>query len=53
MLRSSRPVTPAPGFGAATLKDGPCLLFLAEAEGVRDAREIGTLDGWRAYLQTF
>ena len=44
-------VPPPLCFGTALLEDGPCLSFLAEAEGVRDAEEITALGGWRAYLR--
>ena len=44
-------VPPPLGFGTAMLEEGPCLSFLAEAEGVRGAQEITALGGWRAYLQ--
>jgi len=43
-------VPPPLGFGTATLEDGPCLSFLAEAAGVEGAREITGFGGWRAYL---
>ena len=42
---------PAPlGFGQVALDDGPCLGFLAEAEGVAGAPDITHHGGWRAYL---
>ncbi len=42
---------PAPlGFGTAALEDGPCLAFLAEAEGVAGAPDITHHGGWRAAL---
>jgi len=42
---------PAPlGFGTVELSDGPCLGFLAEAEGVAGACDITHLGGWRAWL---
>jgi len=46
-------VQPPLGFGTAMLEDGPCLSFLAEAEGVREARNISAFGGWRAFLQTW
>ncbi len=45
-------VLPPLGFGAVSLEDGPCLGFLAEAEGVAATPEITALGGWRAYLAT-
>lgn len=45
-------VPPPLCFGTAMLEDGPCLSFLAEAEGIKDARDITALGGWRAYLQS-
>lgn len=40
---------PAPlGFGSVALDDGPCLGFLAEADGVANAEDITHLGGWRA-----
>ncbi len=45
---------PAPlGFGTVQLETGPCLGFLAEAEGVAGTRDITALGGWRAYLAEF
>ena len=42
---------PAPlGFGTVQLGDGPSLGFLAEAAGVRGARDITECGGWRAWL---
>ena len=38
------------GFGTVLLESGPCLGFLAEADGVAGAPEITELGGWRAYL---
>lgn len=46
-------VQPPLSFGTAMLEDGPCLSFLAEVDGVREARDIGALGGWRAFLQTW
>jgi allophanate hydrolase len=43
-------VPPPLGFGTVALADGPCLGFLAEAEGVSGARDITELGGWRAFL---
>ena len=43
-------VPPPLGFGTVELADGPCLGFLAEAAGVRDAPDITRFGGWRAYL---
>jgi allophanate hydrolase len=43
-------VAPPLGFGTVALDDGPCLGFLAEAEGVAGAAEITHLGGWRAWL---
>ena len=41
---------PAPlGFGSVALSDGPCLGFLAEADGVANAEDITHLGGWRAW----
>jgi allophanate hydrolase len=45
-------VPPPLGFGAVSLEDGPCLGFLAEAEGVAAAPDITAFGGWRAYLAT-
>lgn len=42
-------VPPPLGFGTVDLADGPCLGFLAEAEGVADARDITQFGGWRAW----
>jgi allophanate hydrolase len=42
---------PAPlGFGTVMLESGPCLGFLAEAEGVAGMPDITATGGWRAYL---
>ena len=42
---------PAPlGFGTVLLESGPCLGFLAEAEGVIGKPDITATGGWRAYL---
>jgi allophanate hydrolase len=42
---------PAPlGFGTVQLGDGPCLGFLAETAGVKDARDITEYGGWHAWL---
>lgn len=38
------------GFGVVRLESGPCLGFLAEAEGVAGAADITAHGGWRAYL---
>ena len=38
------------GFGTVLLEGGPCLGFLAEAEGVAGAPDITRHGGWRAYL---
>lgn len=38
------------GFGSVVLASGPCLGFLAEAEGVVGAADITALGGWRAHL---
>jgi allophanate hydrolase len=43
-------VGPPLGFGTVHLSDGPCLGFLAEADGVGAACEITHLGGWRAWL---
>lgn len=43
-------IPPPLGFGTVELEGGPCLGFLAEAEGVRDAEDITRHGGWRAYL---
>jgi allophanate hydrolase len=37
------------GFGTVMLESGPCLGFLAEAEGVAGAPDITHHGGWRAY----
>ena len=43
---------PAPlGFGTVAMEDGPCLGFLAEAEGVAGAEDITRFGGWRAWLE--
>ncbi len=42
---------PAPlGFGTVDLTDGPCLGFLAEADGVAGKPDITAHGGWRAWL---
>ena len=38
------------GFGTVLLESGPCLGFLAEADGVAGAPDITQHGGWRAYL---
>jgi allophanate hydrolase len=38
------------GFGSVELRDGPCLGFLAEADGVAAAPDISRYGGWRAWL---
>ena len=38
------------GFGTVVLESGPCLGFLAEADGVAGAPDITHHGGWRAYL---
>ena len=43
-------VPPPLGFGTVNLSDGPCLGFLAEAEGVASARDITQHGGWRGWL---
>ena len=43
-------VPPPLGFGTVALTDGPCLGFLAEADGVADAPDITRFGGWRAWL---
>ena len=43
-------VPPPLGFGTVELSDGPCLGFLAEAEGVAAARDITQHGGWRGWL---
>ena len=43
-------VPPPLGFGTVLLEDGPCLGFLAEADGVTGQPDITALGGWRAYL---
>ena len=43
-------VPPPLGFGTVDLTNGPCLGFLAEAEGVADAPDITRHGGWRAWL---
>ena len=44
-------VPPPLGFGTVGLQDGPCLGFVAEAEGVANAPDITRFGGWRARLQ--
>ncbi|MGE0416428.1 MAG: allophanate hydrolase [Acetobacteraceae bacterium] len=42
---------PAPlGFGTVDLADGPCLGFLAEAQGLVGTPDITRFGGWRAWL---
>jgi allophanate hydrolase len=43
-------VPPPLGFGTVQLETGPCLGFLAEAEGVAGAPDITALGGWRGFL---
>ena len=43
-------VPPPLGFGTVALEDGPCLGFLAEAQGLEDAPDITAHGGWRAWL---
>lgn len=43
-------VPPPLGFGTVALTGGPCLGFLAEAEGVAGAPDITGFGGWRAWL---
>ncbi len=43
-------VPPPLGFGTVELTDGPCLGFLAEADGVAAAPDITRHGGWRAWL---
>ena len=43
-------VPPPLCFGTVALADGPCLGFLAEADGVREGVDITELGGWRAWL---
>jgi allophanate hydrolase len=43
-------VPPPLGFGTVNLSDGPCLGFLAEAEGVAGAPDITQHGGWRGWL---
>jgi allophanate hydrolase len=38
------------GFGTVALSGGPCLGFLAEAEGVTGAPDITSFGGWRGFL---
>ena len=38
------------GLGPVMLQDGPCLGFLAEAQGVATATDITGYGGWRAWL---
>jgi allophanate hydrolase len=45
-------VPPPLGFGTIELTDGPCLGFLAEADGVAGTSEITGHGGWRAWLAT-
>jgi allophanate hydrolase len=44
-------VPPPLGFGSVTLSDGPCLGFLAEAEGVAGATDISAHGNWRTWLK--
>ena len=41
---------PPLGFGTTMLEDGSNLSCLTEAEDVRDARDIGALGAWQAFL---
>jgi allophanate hydrolase len=43
-------VPPPLGFGTVALEDGPCLGFLAEADGLAGTPDITALGGWRAWL---
>jgi allophanate hydrolase len=43
-------VPPPLGFGTVELSDGPCLGFLAEAQGIAEATEITQHGGWRAWF---
>ena len=43
-------VPPPLGFGSVLLSDGPCLGFVAEANGVAEATDITGHGGWRAWL---
>jgi allophanate hydrolase len=43
-------VPPPLGFGTVALTDGPCLGFLAEADGTLEAEDITRYGGWRAWL---
>ena len=43
-------VPPPLCFGTVELEDGPCLGFLAEADGVAGAPDITRYGGWRAWL---
>ena len=45
-------VPPPLGFGTVVLETGPCLGFLAEADGVAGAPDITTHGGWRAWLES-
>ena len=45
-------VPPPLGFGTVELSDGPCLGFLAEADGVAGTPDITRHGGWRAWLAT-
>ena len=45
-------VPPPLGFGTVELSDGPCLGFLAEADGVAGKPDITRHGGWRAWLAT-
>jgi len=45
-------VPPPLGFGTVDLADGPCLGFLAEADGVAGTPDITRHGGWRAWLAT-
>ncbi len=43
-------VPPPLGFGTVDLESGPCLGFLAEAQGVTEAPDVTSFGGWRAWL---
>ena len=43
-------VPPPLGFGTVSLEDGPCLGFLVETAGIKDAADITQYGGWRAWL---
>jgi len=44
-------VPPPLCFGTVALDDGPCLGFLAEADGIGETPDITRFGGWRAWLQ--